>query len=505
MPPLIRLLSCFRKSRLFFGCVVLVLCTACTARLTDVYIETYEETSGPGVTGGSGPVRVHYFFKRNESMGGFVGRGEDSEYIQALDLIWKSGDYHWENDPNKTIFYEYGTVSIDTIPKSVVQNQMKQISFYGTGSVRDRIIVRENTGDNRGPFGSLVDYLEEKLYPENEGGKYLYVVVSNLLEQNRENDVFMSFYRRAFARGLSGAFFAVDSTFRGNVFRFNEIGEELTERRNFDGNSTFFILVAGSGEEVKLYSERLSQEFSDRKLTFTSTVFPFEASSRLPDWTPVKPDRTDDPNDFANNKFSLVNLTKEIELYQWEEHSPGKYRKETAETQAYQAEYNIGLRYFAGFSGININESGFTYRVDIDAGYFDGKQKPESGKPTNFTDIEPVKFKGNFYKKADVPQGVTNPNPNISAYVSVDVENGDLSTGYYHIQYRVVPEAPETIVPDWVLSRNVDTTYEFRRELDSGQLKIIGFDIIYKGMAREFNRVADRAICSGDLYFVKYK
>jgi len=148
-----RFFSCLKRSWFVLGCVAVIFGTGCGSR-NEAFIDIYE----PKETDDSGPVQVHYFFKRNESMRGFVGRGEDSDYVQVLDYIWKSGDYYWEDHQyHPILFYEYGTLSIDTIPRDVVQNEMKTPGYYGTGAVNKRTLVKDSRANNRGPFGSVVD------------------------------------------------------------------------------------------------------------------------------------------------------------------------------------------------------------------------------------------------------------------------------------------------------------------------------------------------------------
>jgi hypothetical protein len=232
-----------------------------------------------------------------------------------------------------------------------------------------------------------------------------------------------------------------------------------------------------------------------------------------PNWTPRKPELTSDEDEFRNMKFALVNCTpvttNDIKLFQWEKEPqqdtsvPDSYRREPAKTRAYQLETNAGSRYFAGLNGVNIDDTNFNNRIEVEVKYFSGKQKkPEPGTASSFEDNNSDEFTGNIYRKAEIPEEVTNINPNLSNYITINIDNKNLKPGFYQLQYKIVQDAK---VPGWVTAKSVANREEFLRKLDSeGQVKVIGFDIVYNGIAREYNHIDTRKICSEELYLVKY-
>jgi hypothetical protein len=97
-----------------------------------------------------------------------------------------------------------------------------------------------------------------------------YIVVTDLYEQNRENPFFF-FFRDAFSRGLSGAFFMVESSFAGNIHSVSVVNEEKSIVVR-DGIAAFFICIIGDSDIVYSYSVALAKEF-ENKTNFNGAVF----------------------------------------------------------------------------------------------------------------------------------------------------------------------------------------------------------------------------------------
>jgi hypothetical protein len=193
----------------------------------------------PEEQGGAAPtMRVNYFFDRTESMRGFTRSGDDAAYVKTLPLLWQAAEIAFPL--REEHFFEYGATSTNEFKdgaQSSVKRDVLRGDFYNS-EVRSeaRTEVKKNGGQ---PFTSVAEYIKT---PGIDNG--ISIIVTDLYEQNRE-DPFSSFFREAFARGHSGAFFAVESSFQGEVHSVSRINVEEKSITVNSGKSTFFICIAG--------------------------------------------------------------------------------------------------------------------------------------------------------------------------------------------------------------------------------------------------------------------
>jgi hypothetical protein len=318
----------FGKIWLLMGSMVvfLVVSGACSnEKIPDIYIPGSVSTGSSlsDAEASQQPINIHYFFKRNASMAGYVIRNEETGYMKTLRAIYQTGDSIERNAPgSNSTFYEYGTLSIDSLPEksSIVDTRMisnrnlfrnndGSNDYYGHGAVDKRDRVRLS---NERPFGTVSEYILNDLLKENGEENCLYIIVSNLLEQSKNVAVFSSFYEQSFKAGLSGAFYAVDSSYKGSVYSFSLGNLDVEEKpfysiTNDSGKATFFILIAGSRNEVSFYTSRLSRTLTSQGIAYDNVVF-MVGSERTIVWTPDTVPGQKDIRKLGDYPYSMVNL-----------------------------------------------------------------------------------------------------------------------------------------------------------------------------------------------------
>jgi hypothetical protein len=479
------------------GAAAVFFITSCQkARLC--YITQKTEAAAPEDVLGQ-EIELHYFFDKTESMKGFTWEGDDSEYVNALDSIWKSGENIWPDV--EAVFYEYGELNISKLPKANIQREVGFPEFYGQINSVNRAIVRTSSQQ---PFGAVSDYIKSL----DTNKKCLYVVVTDLYEQNRANNIFTLFFRSAFESGMSGAFFAVDSSFRGNLWNIS-INSDVSLGVN--GRSTFFILVAGSGKEVAQYSERLVNEFNNKNLDFEDIVFMVQADEKPELWVPDVTRMAQNERRFNSdeNKYALVNLrapksNKELRLYEWIEDSAvrGGYRSAPAVVESYRLMTNIGSRYFAGLPVANVNLDDFEYSVNLSVEYFGGSNsRVIPGELSKFGPAQSSLFSAMILSEADISKGTAYNDTNYPLYFLLEIKNKPLDTGYYRIGYSIVPEAK---IPVWVAERSVPSLAELKDSIQPGKLiKVLNLKTVYEDIVSIYNGIKTREIYSGSFYIVK--
>ncbi|GMO52811.1 MAG: hypothetical protein Pg6C_19080 [Treponemataceae bacterium] len=435
-----------------------------------------------------------FFFDRTASMRGFTANGDASEYITALPVLWTAADVTFPNlDAH---FYEYGETytnefkSLEAI--SVIKKELLLGEFYGgvqkTGGIRTQIKL--NGGQ---PFTSIAAYTKTL-----DGQDALFVIVTDLYEQNL-SDPFSSFYRDAFARGLSGAFFAVESSFSGtinSVSRVDVEGKSVPVRNG--GRSTFFICIAGDSAVVSAYCAALAKEMSAQKLFFDSAVFITKPDGKQPLFFAGDP-ALGGTGVFQKpeNAVRRVNILPQ-QITVLDDAQPSQY-------ESYQIR-NDYSRWSAGLfiPTANVNPQSFAYKAAFALSHSEGAsgKRGEQKEPARFAGISGI---ANITAKvtllSEIPEtaGADSAYP---LYFTVETKNRNLAKGWHKVEYEVVPEAIPN--PGWISELNAGTISALEESAaDGGRVKTLQLAIVYERIADAYNKTKSRGIYKDELYIVK--
>ncbi|GHV78318.1 hypothetical protein AGMMS49944_01090 [Spirochaetia bacterium] len=431
--------------------------------------------------------RIHYFFDRTGSMQGFTAKGDASEYVSALPALWQAAEVAFPDfEPH---FFEYnedftnefkGSEAIATVKRNVLR-----AGFYGTSgsSGGNKIQVKRN---NNQPFQAAASYIIDNVDNEETQGS-LYVVVTDLYEQNIENP-FSRFFRDAFSRGLSGAFFAVESSFSGNIYSVSRVNEGENIAVN-NGRSTFFICMAGDSAVIERYCTQLSRELSRSRLNSQNVVFMVNPGT-IPKPNVGDIELVNSKQHINDNAFSPINLIgTEID-------------GELEGFEAFRLRGDILSRYSAGFALQNINVSSFDYEVPISLFYDNKKNKLNRLDASTFISAESsaVKdFSAKITPLSNIDDGLVDVN--YPMYLTIEVQNKNVKNGWYLIKYSVVPHAKST--PRWVEELNAENIAELRGSVKSERVKVLNLTSVFEKIASAYNDIKSKSIYSNELYLVK--
>jgi hypothetical protein len=134
----------FKKKAYVWGaalCVLVCLTVSC-GRVGPCYIEApLEKVAGE-------TARLHFFFDKTFSMRGFVEKGDESQYVKTLPLLWQAADTAFA--ASSTRFYEYGTQYTNEFrsPEAAayVKREVLHRGFYGNSAITAGIRVKSNNG-----------------------------------------------------------------------------------------------------------------------------------------------------------------------------------------------------------------------------------------------------------------------------------------------------------------------------------------------------------------------
>jgi hypothetical protein len=436
--------------------------------------------------------RLHFFFDKTLSMRGFVEKGDESQYVKALPLLWQAVDTAFFS--SSTHFYEYSTHSINELKSTdavtYVKREALRPDFY-SGVETEGVPVKTNNGQ---PFSSVADYIAALDEPGSA-----YIVVTDLYEQNRENPFFL-FFRDAFSRGLSGAFFAVESSFTGSVHSVSGVNEEKSVFVR-DGIAVFFVCIIGDSDTVYSYSAALAKEL-ENKINFNSAVFMIDGAKDL-ELYHGEPVMAGSAKRFGGkeNAFKQVNI-------RWEEISviTNLSPPPPVKIESYQLLTKTGSRFTAGLPLKNINPSSFNYKIEFSLSYFDGKTATAAGKEpsqfilkSNSTDVEARVF--NISKIDEDSRSLIDTN--YPLYVVIETKNREMKNGWYKISYRIISDAIPK--PGWVSAINAENIKDLEESAKEkgGHVKVLGLEQFYEKIAGAYNNVRSRNNYSNELYLLK--
>ncbi|GMO17289.1 MAG: hypothetical protein Pg6A_03620 [Termitinemataceae bacterium] len=446
--------------------------------------------------------QIHFFFDRTESMRGFTVTGDNSEYVAALPALWSAADVFTKMDAH---FYEYGETYISKFKNAeYIKRAALRPSFYGGNAVTNddvRTKVKDVTSGQ--PFTSVAAYTKKLEKPGD-----LFVIVTDLYEQNRD-DPFSRFYRDAFARGLSGAFFAVESSFSGTIHSVSRVHTDETKIPVRNGKSTFFICIAGDSGVVSPYCAALAKELVAQKLSFDSTVFIVTPageegtiSGKEPLFFAGEP-ALGGPRFFGQSE----NTIKRVNILPQQITVLGETK---TSYQAYQIR-NDNSRWAAGLPipPANANPKSFVYKPELIFSFSEGSsgKRSEQNAPTQFSGISgQVNISAKVTHIAEIPE-TAGWDAKYPLYLVIETKNHNLSQGWHKIEYEVIPEAIP--VPDWISALNADNISALEESAyangagSGARVKTLQLANVYEKIAEAYNKTKPRSIYKDELYLVK--
>jgi len=464
------------------ACVFLCLAASC-GRVGPLYIEAPEKK-----TGMENSARLHLFFDKTLSMQGFTARGDDSHYVQTLPLLWQVGNNAFAASTSR--FFDYTVDFINEFRGSDAENWFKREllrnTFYIADYPRTHRTRVHSTGEQ--PFSGVAEYIKTL----NEPGS-VYIVVTDFYEQNRENP-FSLFFRDAFSRGLSGALFAIESTFSGTIESFSLVDNQNKNIRVRDGVSTFFICIIGDNDVVYAYSAELAKELNAKSIKFHNAVFMLKPPQETKKY---HSDPVMAPNarryGKEENALKPVNLRlQEITILNQDASS---YRI----PESYQVLTKIGSRWATGLALKNINEESFKYTAEFLLSFFDGKRvKTEDDVLASSPFIGKANSTIVSTKVIHVPDADDYP-----VYLVVETDNRVMDKGWYKINCDIIPEAIPK--PDWVTVLNAENISALEESAGAagGRVKVLELANVYEKIADAYNKVLPKTIYSDELYLLK--
>lgn len=448
-----------------------------------------------------GPVRIRYFIDRTESIAGFTAVA-DSAYIRTVRSLLEAGRSLWQDADAD--YFVYGGLQIGRIPRTALMHPSTGFSvrsFYGFGAHANiGALVRHS---HQRPFYSVNNFIHETI---DADGRSLDVVITDFQERY-EMVAFSRFFQVAFARGLSGALFAVDSEFNGVVW-------DVDGDRPFPGpgsgpndwtgmtTSTFFILMVGTTAEVSQFSERLFSDLVAGGISFNHTVFLVGSAERVEFPEIGEFMMIQNARQFESDaaQFQTVNLrrldNRMLGLFRWDGTSP-----EPLEAEAYQVIGRVGSRYSAVLTDSVFD--GFYFSVTPRVWFHPGETGVVSpGTVSSFRDLGTGG--DNFaFRTVQYPAEAGCGRFFRRLYLIGETRNhGSLASGFYRISYGVEARA---VTPAWVMEKNAETISEFRAAHERGEgLRVFRLRAVYSDIVAAYNSAnVSRPTWSGELYLVR--
>jgi hypothetical protein len=354
-----------------------------------------------------------------------------------------------------------------------VRDNIQKRSFYGR--LNEGQIVQSNNG--RQVFESMAKYIAAQ--PSEDA---LFVAVTDLYEQNREDNCFSTLFSDAFKRGLSGALIAVESRFNGTI---ENISINSTQRIKVDGISTFFIFIIGQRDVLKKYCEALLETVEFKQVNSEYVLFLTDdgrPSAEIP-WTPAtknaNSERTFEKIGYGNN----INLKDDIyRLFTWNGNTA--VQADSSKTESFRLLGSFRSQYVGGISVDYADTRSFSFEPSYTVGYSNG----ERGEQGAFTVFETLSDREKTDFTLTVIDGNEVSGMNTSHYplaVVIETNNNSLDKGCYQINYEIFKKA---IVPRWVRERSADNLNELEESNRTNTLvKILRLESIYRYIAEAYN------------------
>jgi hypothetical protein len=421
--------------------------------------------------------RIHYFFDRTVSMQGFVAEDYTS-YSTIIPQLWNVAESTklWSQSAAAASFYEFGEGDVRKLSRQFVRDTIQRKTFYGQGPHNGQTVQANN---NRQVFETVAKYIAAQ--PAEDS---LFIAVTDLYEQNQEDNCFSVLFSDAFKRGLSGALIAVESRFNGTI---ENISLNSAPNIKVDGTSTFFIFVVGHRDILKKYCDALFEtvEFKNEQVKSEHVLFLINNDSRpaqIP-WTPTiknaNSERMFERIGYNNN----VNLKDDISrLFTWD--GDTSRQADSSKVESFRLLGNVRSQYIGGISLDYADTNSFGFEPSYTVGYSKG-ERVEQGALTAFESLND-KQKANFAITVADGNDVSGMNTNrYPLAIVIGTKNDSLDKGCYQIRYEIFQKA---IVPRWVMERSASNLNELEESTRSNTLvKILRLESIYRYIVEAYN------------------
>jgi hypothetical protein len=420
------------------------------------YIEATDNSVG---SASDSVLQINYFFDRTESVGGFTQDGKETAYGRAIDSALTVG----QTSGYEPSFYDFGERATCKLETDTVgmQKVIKQTVFYG--NYTPNIARTEVKKNNSQPFSSVTDYIKNEIEKSS-----LNIVVTDLYEQEGINQYFHLLFQNAFRNGLSGAMFAVQSEFKGNIHSISSSNDSIYD---VNGYSTFFILMTGSTGNIQEYCAELSADLQGKKITFNKTLFllggGFKGDRLQPEYRTAGDDRQFKA---ATERFSMVNLNPAGQfIKQWMKRGNAFVPAAVTSAESYLAVTNIDSQ-FVYKVPIGSEDDAELGVQDMAVEYFNGKKTV----PGQVSQFELISANGKIEEAHTTKTGGFN-------YITLKIHNKQLDKGYYRVKFNVIP--------DWVNALDANVA-ELKASNRRGELvKVLNLKLIYVNILKEFNKI----------------
>jgi hypothetical protein len=417
--------------------------------------------------------RIYYFFDRTLSMQGFVA-GEHTPYATVIPQLWNVAESTrlWSQSAAGASFYEFGEGDVRKLSRQFVRDNIQRKTFYGNPHGGQTVY----SSNGRQVFETVAKYIATQ--PAEDS---LFIAVTDLYEQNREDNCFSVLFSDAFKRGLSGAFIAVESRFKGTI---ENISVNSAPNIEVDGTSTFFIFVVGQRDILKKYCEALLQTVEFRQVESEYVLFLIGNDvrpGRIP-WTPdiknANSERTFERIGYNNN----VNLKDGARLFAW--NNGVSARADSLKVESFRLLGDVRSQYVGGISVDYADTKAFSFEPSYAVGH-SKEERVEQGALTAFdtlNDAEKTKFALSVVDGNEVAGMDAGRYP---LAIVIGTENGSLDRGCYQIRYEIFQKA---IAPQWVIERSASNLSELEESNRPDRLvKILRLESIYRYIAEAYN------------------
>jgi hypothetical protein len=433
--------------------------------------------------------QICYFFDRTTSMQGYVSKN-NSEYARIIPQLWMVAESSalWPGSETGASFYKFGEGDIRKLSREYVRDNVRRRDFYETpGEGRPAF----STNDKQ-VFATAAKYIASESSPDK-----LFIVVTDLYEQNREDNCFSALFRNAFEHGMSGAIIAIQSGFDGSI---ENISDNKAANIKVNGISTFFIFIIGQRDILLKYCGAFFANADFLSLKSEKTLFLLgdgSAPSELP-WTPAIKKANSEKNfeRIANN--NNINLKVNIPRLFTVKGNPVDPMK----VESFRLLGNVRSQYVGGLPIKNIDFNSFSFEPSYTVEYCKGDKNTESD--LSVFEIK-EKEKANFIITA-INGGAVN-DMDSSRYplaVVINAKNDSLNKGCYRINYEIFQRAK---IPQWVADRNAGTLDELKDSIKPDTaVKILRLESIYKYIAEAYNKQFEWGkVYSDSLYLEKQR
>jgi hypothetical protein len=419
--------------------------------------------------------RIYYFFDRTLSMQGFVAE-DYTPYSTIIPELWKVAESTklWPQSDKDASFFEFGEGDVRKLTRPFVRDNIQRKVFYGQGPHNGQTVQGNN---GRQVFETMAKYIAAQ--PAEDS---LFVAVTDLYEQNREDNCFSVLFSDAFKRGLSGALIAVESRFNGTI---ENISINSAPNIKVDGVSTFFIFIVGHRDIVKKYCDALFQtvEFQQVKSEYVLFLINNDSSPAQIPWTPTIKNANSDKTLKRIGYNNNVNLKDDISrLFTWDDTI--SKQADSSKVESFRLLGKVSSQYVGGISIDYADTKAFSFEPSYTVGYSKGERVGQG----SFTAFETLNDnqKTNFTITVADGNEVSGMNTNRHPLaVVIGTKNDSLEKGCYQIHYEIFQKA---IVPRWVMDRSASNLNELEESARSNTLvKILRLESIYRYIVEAYN------------------